>query len=65
MSVLIGIVGNSFAEVVPLPALRSANVNGAPNAVVAIAGPDAVYAIDVIDAARASSREKREIEVRG
>ena len=40
MSVRIGIIGNSFAELVQLPALRWANENGAPHSVVAIAGRD-------------------------
>ena len=50
MSVRIGIIGNSFAELVQLPALRWANENGAPNSVVALAGRDAAKA-------RATARE--------
>ncbi len=38
MSVRIGLVGNSFARIIQLPALRWAGANGAPNEVVAVAG---------------------------
>lgn len=38
MSVRIGLLGNSFARLIQLPALRWAGANGAPNEVVAVAG---------------------------
>lgn len=38
MSVRIGLLGNSFARLIQLPALRWAAANGAPNEVVAVAG---------------------------
>lgn len=38
MTVRVGILGNSFAKLIQLPALRWADANGGPNSVVALAG---------------------------
>ncbi|MEM9381816.1 MAG: Gfo/Idh/MocA family oxidoreductase [Planctomycetota bacterium] len=50
MTVRVALLGNSFASLVQLPALRWAAANGAPNQVVGIAGADA-------EKARATARE--------